>query len=93
MKEQIFTCYCGCEGIIISELDEHYDGSPLINFSTWQYGTPHYSVKEKLRAIRYILKHGHPYKDEITLDRETAEGLAQFLLGLLEKKGNQNAIT
>ena len=75
-KRQIFQCECGCHAVFVT----NWDDEDMVCFSMWRYGTPRYSLKERLRAIWYILKRGHPYEDEVILDYPAAQELARFLL-------------
>ena len=51
-----------------------------LSMSYWSYGRGNpFGLWERLRHIWHIIKYGHPFLDDITLDRERALALGQNL--------------
>jgi|WetSurSiteA1Bulk_404760.scaffolds.fasta_scaffold01558_6 hypothetical protein len=83
-EEKIFLCSCGTEGLIVHGLQ--WEDTPIeIEIAFWKYAHDvSYTLKEKLRAIKYILKKGHPYVDMVGMDVETAKRFVNAILEACE---------
>jgi hypothetical protein len=79
-ENHIFLCSCGSEGLSVYGIK--WEDCPIeIEIAFWKYGhdVP-YTLKEKLRAIKYIFKKGHPYEDMVILNEKTAREFAEAVL-------------
>ena len=83
-EEKIFLCVCGAEALAVHGLQ--WEDAPIeVEISFWKYGHDvSYTLKEKLRAIKYILKNGHPYTDMVIMNVETAKEVAKAILEACE---------
>jgi hypothetical protein len=78
-EKKFYACNCGNEAILLS-VDNEF---PYIYFTIFEHGR--YKDSRIPFWARFswalnLLKTGHPYKDEIVLDLETAKELGQELL-------------
>lgn len=79
----VLFCSCVGEGLIVSNWSDEYDGFQ-IGVSLWRYGASYrYGLRWKLYHIWNIIKYGHPYTDDILLDRENTQKLADTLNKIL----------
>jgi hypothetical protein len=80
MKRYV-ECDCHSEGMVVN-VDEEYG---FIEVSMWKYGWayPNHSWRSKVRNIirhvKQIWKHGEPFLDQVVLDEQAAEELANVL--------------
>ena len=75
-------CDCYHHALVISRFDD--DATAL---SFWRYGNWEGGWRERVRHIWHILKHGHPYADEIVLKDRDARRLARYLLDVTQAGG------
>jgi len=93
-------CICEGEAIAVSDWTDEAD-EPCVGLMMWRYGSGGYPrfpsrleyIKYKIRLIRQIIKVGHPWLDDIRLDKEEAIKLVESVNGILAKyedKGEGN---
>lgn len=74
-------CKCGTHGFLVEAWPE--DG--VVSLAMWQYGTGTTTLWSRLRAIWHIIWTGHPYADQLTLDKEGVADLIRHL-SILHRK-------
>jgi hypothetical protein len=79
-EKRVFSCACHGEGLVVYGIQ--WEDAPVeIEISFWKHGHDiPYSLREKLRAIKYIFRKGHPYEDMVILDVPTAREFAKAVL-------------
>ena len=79
-------CMCEGEAIAVSDWTD-YPEQPCVGFTMWRIGSGGYpsSLKRKIALIWQIIKFGHPWLDEVLLDREEAIKLVESVNGILAK--------
>ena len=85
--KKIYQCCCGEAGFVIDKWDNESDEE--ICFSFWKYGTNEgcrYPWRVRLKCIWQILTKGHPFTDEIILNKQTVETLITDLIEITNKK-------
>jgi len=78
-EPKIFRCGCGTHMIAVEFDDETNE----MYMSFWNYGTGdenRYNWKFVLRSIWHTLRYGHPYTDEIVLNRTQQKKLGKILV-------------
>lgn len=73
-KEAIVKCSCGSE-ILMMEYDEEIQSYYVSMYDS--FGG--FGLKQKLRHIWQIIRHGTPYSDYMVLDKKSANKLAKFI--------------
>jgi hypothetical protein len=69
-------CDCYCHALAAYVAPE----GDVIEVAFWQQGHPDPpSVKDRLRHIWQIIRHGHPYTDSVILDRDNIMNLVAYL--------------
>ena len=87
INDYFIRCDCGSEGIMFRRILDHPDDEyPLFFISFWQEGFRDRSIKEKIRAIKYILKNGEPYCDQIVLNKDSLAQLRDICNNMLGEK-------
>jgi hypothetical protein len=79
MWEDIYVCECDGEAVAL------YDWRDMdwIGLALWRYGAGYtFGWRSQLRHIWYIIRHGHPYVDDIILSAENARSLGEKLIEL-----------
>lgn len=89
----VYMCSCGGDGIALSS-DE--DEELEIYVSMFSRGQSEASAgsgwKYRLEQIWQIIRKGHPYLDEVILDRNAARELAKELFKLADDHATSNTI-
>lgn len=76
MSEKLWLlCDCYEHALCIERFDDD-----ALSLSFWRYGHWEGGLRERVRHIWYILKHGHPYTDDLVLKDRDARRLARYLL-------------
>ena len=75
----VFPCSCGGEGLVVNVWREE-DWPDEVCISIWRLGHRHPWWKYQLRHIWYIIKHGHPYLDDIVMTTKVARDFATRIL-------------
>ena len=85
MNTMLHGCACFTHGFTVQADDE----VPLVFLTTWTYGTAGQRLdwRNRIRWCWRILRTGFPFHDEITLEAEAAEKLAQALMGAAADAG------
>ena len=83
-KDEFFLCQCGTHSVVVSRVDWDDNGVNVdVDLALWSMGRHGHCTcwQCKLRHIRYIITHGHPYPDDwVSLTREQARELAQKIV-------------
>jgi len=77
---EFISCVCRNEVLVI-ETDKEFEEVYLALFELKHK----YSLLNKLRLIWYIIKNGHPYTDEIVLDKNSVKKLIKILQDFVNK--------
>lgn len=79
---EFFVCNCGGEAVALCQ----YRCKGKIEFlglALWRYGADcNFGWRWQLRHIWNIIRHGHPYVDDIILSAENARDLGEKLIEL-----------
>jgi hypothetical protein len=82
---KMYVCSCGSEALAVDQWEDA-DEHDCVTMSMWMAGAGgKVDWKWQLRAIWYIIKHGHPYADEICLSKSQTVKLGKLLLKLAKK--------
>ena len=78
-------CSCDHHSLVLS-----YDTEwGFLDIAFWKRGHSRYSpIRQKLRHIFKILRDGHPYSDEVLLDKEDARRLWKHLTEIIDYMEN-----
>jgi hypothetical protein len=81
VKREHFMCDCDSHMLVgrVADLDDLEAGWEWLELAIWEQVGLEVSLWERLRHIRYILLHGHPYIGFASLDLEQAERLHEWL--------------
>jgi len=75
---------CECCGEAISVADYGDDKYKLVGLSMWRAnGGVRYRLRDKLGLIWHIVRHGHPWTDDVLLDDVRARELAGRILEIV----------
>jgi hypothetical protein len=92
--EHVVVCRCAQDAIAFERTDwyEHYnDTGKFIDsdyqVSLWRMGSGYYaySLKDRIRHIWYIIKHGHPWVDFVVLDEKQMLEIASIVKKLVDE--------
>lgn len=86
MSKEDITLFCNCEcGALVVTDSWLEDG--LVGFSLYRYGTNNYdtSWRNRLRHILDIVRYGHPWADDILLQKKDVQRLKEYLESALVK--------
>ena len=77
MTKSLYICECFTHGFTVSVEDGQ------VQLVAWSYGTAGSRLGwwNRLRWVWQIMRHGQPYNDEMILEPQAAEKLAQALMG------------
>lgn len=78
-KSTALFCTCNSEAIVVTPLD---NGEVSIAMFEWRGGGDSH-WRYMLRHIWRIIRHGHPYTDDVILSAEDARKLAGMLASVL----------
>ena len=75
--KKCFDCSCGCE---MMSIEPDYDNNEIY-ISFWELGDKDTKTKmsHKLRHIKYILKEGNPYSDQICFTTDEFKKFRDFV--------------
>lgn len=74
-------CKCGTHAFLV----EHLEDEGLLSIAMWQQGNDSFSVFSRLRSIWRIIRQGHPFADQITLDKPGLGDLIKQLTAVYRK--------
>lgn len=72
-KTKYIMCDCGAEVLVVTK-DESYG----VDFAIFKY-KPGRSLRERLRLIWRIIRHGEPYTDQMCLGMDKVRDLKNYL--------------
>jgi hypothetical protein len=79
--EEFIACDCHSEGLLFSYMPDVWDGPDdpaFVSVSLWDQWSSKPNWRFRLRCIWRTITKGTPYKDEITLTRQSVERLRHF---------------
>lgn len=79
MKDKYIECECGTHILKVSKDDSPDKSNPFYYLMMYNYGTPKYSWRSKLRTIWKIIRTGSPYDDQIVLTQSQINKIAKFI--------------
>jgi hypothetical protein len=85
---KMYVCSCGAEAIVVDQWEEH-DEYDCVTLSMWQNWTGNYGWRFQLQQIWYIIKHGHPYADNICLSRSQVKKMGTLFTKLSKNKSKK----
>lgn len=72
---ECFEYQCGGEMLAV----HHLEDDKLVEIAPWQYGVTNY--KSRIRLLKHILQHGHPFSDFVLLNYDQVRELRDLLKG------------
>ena len=85
-SKKFFACECECSIVAVDA--DAWDGPPRqIGMSMFRWGTNTYDTgwRSRWRHIKDIVRHGHPWADDVLLSMEDARRLGEHLIAVALK--------
>ena len=74
---KLFFCECSCSALAVDP--DLWAGDDEICVSMWQNGRAQPPLKSRLTHVWHIVRHDHPWTDEVILSRESVTALVDTL--------------
>jgi len=81
LRQTFIVCECQTEGVEVNYWRGEHESVYLSMWEAKHYGGRKMLLKQRFRSMWRIMRHGEPYKDEVSLSHDEAGRLADALVG------------